>query len=79
MVNGVYLVPPVAEICLRKDYWLCNLTEPDLPHLVRQDNYNSIRKELEKKFLFTTKDAAVLYTNHVLLAEHKKLIEDGEI
>jgi len=78
-VNGVELVPPVTELEEGEVYWLCNLVEPDLPSSLYEENHPHVQRELERRFIFTTKDAAALYTNHVLLAAHKKLIESGEI
>ena len=78
-VNGVELVPPVTEIKESETYWLCNPIEPDSPIFVWEDTDPFIHLKLERKFLFNTKDDAVLYTKLVLLAAHKKLMEDGEI
>ena len=78
-VNGLELVPPVTELEGGEAYWLCNLIKPDSPSIVYGGNHSFIQTELENRFIFSTKDDAALYTKHVLLAEHKKLMEDGEI
>jgi len=78
-VNGVELVPPVTELEAGNVYWLCNLVEPDLPSSLYEENHSFVQVELEKRFIFSAARDATLYTNHVLLAAHKKLIESGEI
>ena len=77
--NGVKLVPPVTELEAGNVYWLCNLVNPDLPSAFREDDYLFSQRELENRFIFSAARDATLYTNHVLLAAHKKLIESGEI
>ena len=78
-VNNADLVPPVTEVEEGGEYWLCNIIEPDSPIYTSEDIDSFIHLKMEKKFIFATKNDAVLYTNHVLLAAHKKLIESGEI
>ena len=78
-VSGVELVPPVTKIEEDKKYWLCNIIEHDYPIYTSEDTNSLIHSQMEKKFIFATKNDAALYTKHVLLAAHKKLIESGEI